>query len=277
MKKLIILISILVFLSGCFTVPEPPEPEPNYPAYRALLVGVGDYLFWGSNIDLDSPAPNTERLEEIFSQCKFGEEEIEFTIIEKLVDHNATKENILNGILEVFGEADDNDVSYFYYMGHGGVNSGIPVITPTETKFTLASEITVHELENALSSISGTKVVFIESCHSGNFINKSENNFNDMVINIFSQKSIDLINQESYQVLTSCRGDQVCWEYGDKSYFFMGFYQGCQDLNADTNEDEIVDLLEAYKYIQIWVSEHTSKCQKVQMYPDDSVFPIVEY
>jgi len=278
-KKTVIMliISALITLLGCSIVPEPPEPEPNEPAYRALLVGVGDYLYFGSIVDLDSPVPNTERLEEIFSQCKFGEEETEFLIIERLVDLEATKENILNGILDIFADADDNDISYFYYMGHGGTRGNIPVITPTDAKFTLETDITVHELEEHLSMINGTKVVFIESCHSGNFIDKNKNDFNDMVIDIFAQNSKDLINKESYQVLTSCKGNQVCWEHKDYSYFCMGLYEGCQELNADINEDEIIDLSELHKYIKEWVWNNTNKDQAVQMYPDNSTFPIVEY
>ena len=272
------IILILIFLSGCGVTPDPPES--NYSVYRAYLVGVGDYLFFGEIVDLDSPGPNTERLEKIFSQCKFGEEETEFTIIKKLVDYNATKENILNGILDTFAGADDNDVSYFYYMGHGGINNGIPIITPTETKFTLETEITVHELEANLSMIPGTKVIFLETCHSGNFIDKNlgtEEDFNNMIIEIFAQNSIDLLNKESYQVLTSCKGNQLSWEFGDMSYFCMGLYLACQNLNADTNENEIVDLLEAYKYIKNWVLIYCSKDQAVQMYPNGSTFPIVEY
>ena len=242
------------------------------------MVGVGDYLFYGSGVDLNSPAPNTEKLKSIFIKCKFGEEETEFTIIEILLDWNATKDNILNGILETFAGADENDVSYFYYMGHGGINNGIPVITPTETKFTLETEITVHELEEHLSMIPGTKVIFLETCHSGNFINKNtKEDFNSKVIEIFAQNSIDLINQEGYQVLTCGKGEQLCWECGNASYFCNGLYEGCLQLKADINEDGIVDLFEVYKYIKEYVSEHTNKNQDVQMYPDGSTFPIVEY
>ena len=273
MKRILLIIILCIFCTGCWTVPEPP----NKVIYRALLVGVGDYLLFGSTIDLISPPYNVDRIQEIFSQCKFGKEEIEFTIINELKDLDATKENILNGITSTFAGADDNDVSYFYYMGHGGVNNGIPVITPTETKFTLETEITVHELETNLSMISGTKVVFIESCYSGNFIDKGKENFNDKLIGIFTQQSIGLINKEDYQVLTSCQGDQVCWEYGQSSFFCMGLYQGCQNLNADISKDGIIDLSELHKYIREWVWGHTGKDQAVQMYPDNSTFPIVEY
>ena len=235
-------------------------------------------------MDLESPPYNVDRLEEIFSQCKFGEDEIEFTVIDKLVDWNATKENVFNGIVSAFADADENDVSYFYIMCHGGTKDGIPCLAPSDTKFTIETEITVHELEEALSAIAGTKVVFIESCHSGNFIDKGDtddDDFNDAVINIFSQGSLDLFTSDQYQVLTSCKGDQVCWEVGHGvlpySYFTMGLYTACKELKGDTNEDEIVDMSEAYRYIREWVWDNTNKDQAVQMYPDNSTFPIIEY
>ena len=98
-----------------------------------------------------------------------------------------------------------------------------------------------------------------------------------MVIDVFGLQSLDLINKESYQVLVSCAGDQYTWAYGTWSYFCKALLEGCEDLNADTNEDKIVDLGELYKYIKDWVSEHLKKDQDAQMYPEGSTFPIVEY
>jgi len=229
-------------------------------------------LFFGSNVDLPSPASNTEKLEELFSQCRFGEEEKEFTAIEKLVDYQATKENILNGILEVFGDADEDDVSYFYYMGHGGVNNGIPVITPTETKFTLETEITVHELEEHLTMIPGTKVIFLETCHAGNFIDKGI----DIIFEAFTDSSLDLLNKEGYQVLASSKGSEYSYDSANGSYFCRGLINGCNDLRADTNEDEIVDMSELHKYTKQWVNNHRCKCQTVQIWPEGSSFPVYE-
>ena len=57
----------------------------------------------------------------------------------------------------------------------------------------------------------------------------------------------------------------------------MAFYKGCQELMADEDEDGIIDLLEMRDYIKLWVLLHCIQEQQVQMYPDDSTFPIVEY
>jgi len=263
MKKLIIII-LCLFLTGCIT---PVIPIPNDPAYRAFFVGVGEYE---NGWTLPSPAENTDKLESLFSKCKFGEDEIEFEYIEKLTNLDATKENILNGLLNIFADADDNDVSYIYYMGHGGVKNDIPIITPTDYQSTLESAITVHELEENLSMISGMKVIFIESCHAGNFIDK------DVVLEPFTDFSLDLLNREGFQVLASSAGDQYTWDSENGSYFCRGLCEGCEGLNADINKDEIVDLTELYQYTKQWVNNHRCNCQTVQIYPDGSTFPIYE-
>ena len=259
MKKILLIIILCIFCTGCFTTPDPPEP--NGVAYRGFFVGVSEYE---NGQTLISPAENTNRLGNLFVQCKFGEEEIGFTVIEKLVDYQATKENILNGILSVFTDADDNDVSYFYYMGHGGVMDDIPVITPTDYKYTLETAITVHELEEYLNMIPGTKVVFLETCHAGNFIDKN--------IKPFTEFSLDLLNKDGYQVLASSRGSEYSWDHWDGSYFCKYLIKGCEDLTADKNEDEVVDISELYQYIKLNVTKQT-----VQIYPEGSTFPIVEY
>jgi hypothetical protein len=259
MKYLIILLC-LILLAGCN--PIIPEP-PNYPIYRGLFVGVGKY---NNGWTLPSPAKNTEKLEALFKQCKFGETEIGFEIIERLTDYDTTKENILNGILSFFAGADDNDISYFYYMGHGGVIGDIPVITPTDYQSTLESAISVHELEVNLSMIAGTKIIFLETCHAGNFIDK------DIPLEPFTEFSLDLLNKEGYQVLASSAGNQYTWDDEEGSYFCKSLIAGCENLMADTNQDGIINLSEIYQ----WIKEYVTK-QTVQIYPDGSIFPIVEY
>ena len=260
-KIIILTLCVISILSGCGVIPEPPEP--NEVTYRGFFVGVSKYE---NGWTLPSPAKNTDKLEDLFVQCKFGEDEIGFEVIEKLTNYDATKENILNGILNVFADADDNDISYFYYMGRGGKINDIPVITPSDFTYNLVSAISVHELEEHLGMIPGTKVIFLETCHAGNFIDKS------IILEPFTEFSLDLLNKEGYQVLASSAGDQYTWDSENGSYFCNSFIEGCEDLQADTNEDGIVDISELYQYIKLNVTKQT-----VQIYPDNSTFPIVEY
>ena len=109
MRKLFILLILITFLTGCGIVP-PIPPVPNGVAYRGFFVGVGKYE---NGWTLFSPAVNTEKLENLFNLCKFGENEVRFQNIERLTNYDATKKNILDGISDTFYNADDNDVSYF--------------------------------------------------------------------------------------------------------------------------------------------------------------------
>ena len=157
------------------------------------------------------------------------------------------------------------------------------------------SVISVNELENALSAIPGTKVVFIDACHSGGFIGKGKGkitiskeelaSFNDEIINIFSQaQSKSLLTTNQYKVLTSCHYYQECWEIrpeeGDPfGVFTMALCEGCGysgNYLEDTNIDTKVSLQEAYLYVKDWVFSY-GVIQDVQIYPNNSTFTIVEY
>ena len=246
-----------------------PDPS-NEIVYRAFLVGVEDCIYIDS-MDLPVAGHNVERLNDIFSDCRFTNNNIEFLSINILRGNDSTKEGILDGILSIFGEADENDISYFYFMGHGGTRDGHPIFCPTDYTGCICSAIKLEELETTFDVIQGTKILFLESCHSGNFIEKD---FNDKIINTFQTKAF---NKDNYQVVTSSKGNQYSWYHGVMSYFTMGLYQGCLDLKADYNGNEIVDLSELYVYTVDWIADHTTKNQDAQMYPDESTFPIIEY
>ena len=270
MKKILILVLILgLLLSGCGVVPDPPDPSDV--VYRALLVGVEDSII--DSMDLPVAGYNVERLEGIFSACKFTNSDIEFSIIDTLRGSDPTKEAILSGILSTFREADEDDISYFYFMGHGGMKNGQPILCPTDYTGTMEFNITLKELETTFDTIQGTKILFFESCHSGNFIDRD---FNAKIIDTF--RNVKAFNKDNYQVITSCRSNQYSWYHGYMSYFTMGLCRAfCKCLQADSNGDEIIDLSEAYKYTVKWVAENCSKNQDAQIYPEGSTFPIVEY
>lgn len=255
MYKIILICILCLFLTGCWAVPEPIPPKPDGVVYRALLVGVGDYANFGFPVDLQSPPYNVDRVREVLENSGHN-----FTIINELKDLDATKENILNGIVSTFAESDNNDVSYFYWNGHGGTRIE-PHINPTDTKHTPETWISLSELEDLFDSIAGTKVIIMDTCFSGQFIDKSGN---------FTKA----LNKGGYYVLTSCKGSQECHEfdYYDPPYcvFTMGFYQGCMA--------GVTELKSLCDYINNWVNEnHPDFDQIAQCYPDDSLFPIVKY
>ena len=268
--------------------------ENNDVEYRALCVGIGDYI-QGSENDLSAPPYDVDKMIQVFNNCKFGISNTAFSTISYLKDFQATKSNILQSISSTFMGADSNDVSYFYFSGHGSLVGNESYICPADITFYTGSAISTDELESALSSIPGTKIVFLDTCHSGGFIGKGLvelsasqeeiESFNENIIDVFSrQQPKALLTTNQYKVLTSCHYYQYCYELipeeGDPfGVFTMALISGCGyygNYPADTNLDTRVSLQEAYLFVKDWVSNYDIY-QDVQVFPNDSPFTIVEY
>jgi len=266
--------------------------------YRALCIGVGDYIDI-SIPDLLGPPYDVNRMIDVFNHCKFGADEVTFSSIVSLKDLNATKTAIISGIASTFSGADDNDVSYFFFSGHGEEYLGIYYLCPTNILLTsYDNDISVNELETALSAIPGRKVVFLDSCYSGGFIGKGDGrkiiskeelvSFNDGIINVFSQAQIKaLLTTTEYKVLTACHGYQISLEYSPHpldgnpfGWFSAALCEGCgyntysHPYFADNDTNNQVSLGEAYSYIE---SVLEPLYQDIQIHPNGSDFTIVEY
>ena len=84
----------------------------NEAVYRAICVGVGDYINYGSDGDLLAPAYDVDRIRQILQQCRFSTSNTIFSNISYLKDWQATKSNILQSISSTFSSADSNDISF---------------------------------------------------------------------------------------------------------------------------------------------------------------------
>lgn len=276
--------------------------------YRALLVGIDKYKEPGI-MNLIAPPFDVDRLHQVFDKARFGDRKASFSAINSLVGTQATRTDIFEGIASTFSQASSEDVSCFYYSGHGWVKDGKSTILPHDAKiFDDSLDISVEELAFVLGNIPGTKIVIMDACHSGGFIGKglhfrgiadSEDlqRFNDNVIDTFA--SYDLSGLESvrsnlaiqgFQVIVSATGSQQCFEtinphpidgnpYG---YFSKFLCEGCgyNHFNfpylADLNRDRKVTINEIYQYICTGISQTHVK-QDAQVYPLNSSFVFIEY
>lgn len=286
-----------------------PEDIPLIPSveedivYRALLVGVGNYENDdGVNLtDLNAPPYDVNRMHQVLEQCKFGSSETEFSSIVELKDLSATKTNILNEIDSTFSDADENDISYFYFSGHGyyDTDNNLSYICPTDAALVidLNTMISVDELESHLSVIPGTKVVLLDSCFSGGFIGKGKDYlidkdwlvaFNNNIVNTFSlSQAKNLLTANQFKVLTSCHYYQTCSEFSPHpidgnpfGWFSAALCEGCGynsfifPYPADNDKNSKVSLQEAYLYVESTLEPLEQ--QDVQVFPTNSTFTIVE-
>jgi len=270
--------------------------------YRAFCVGVGDYENYDSDDgDLSGPTYDVDRIMEVFDRCRFGVDEIVFSAIESLKDSNATKSAIISGIVTTFYGADDNDVSYFYFSGHGSWDLATSYLCPFESLTnSFENDISVQELEAVLSNIPGIKVIILDSCFSGGFIGKGRGEksidtdkslieFNNDIMDVFiTHQARELLRTSQYKVLTSAHYDQPCEEYplhpidnNPFGIFTAAFCHGCgyDDGNsyADFNLDNIISLNELYEHIRDYVIRFFGFGQNVQVFPDNSNYTVIEY
>ncbi len=160
------------------------------PVYRALLIGntypgEADYLP-GPDNDANGMATMLRRMTG--------------TRYSTTVKLNQTDSGMINAINSTFAGATANDVSLFYYSGHG-VNDDYGAWHGALCGVS-NTYLSINRLKQALDTIPGRKIVILDSCHSGQAIGKSSgetvdvgassaqlNAFNSAVVSAFSSQS----------------------------------------------------------------------------------------
>ncbi len=277
---LMLLCLFFLLLNSCnSTIPQ--NPSNNDRVYRIILVGIGEYKYIN---DIGSGIPPQEFVESILTQWKFGSQQKGFDSVTYLYNEEATKTNILNHINAEFSIAEEYDVSYFFFGGHGGFKKGESYLCPYDTLPSgMNSRITASELKNIFDSIKGTKVLVFDSCNCGGFIGKGNNIFTESIINTFDVKKDGktTIIGNNYKILASCSYSEICQTYSynnlTSGVFTYSFIEGASnEFSADLNRDSFITLHEMYSYIKNRVAS-LGYSQKIQVYPENDVFPIVEY
>ena len=188
---------------------------------------------------------------------------------------NLTPDEIDSAIGDCFAGADSNDVSLFYYSGHGETDGSL---VGADRQFSL---LTPDALRAALDRVPGRKVIIVDACYSGKLIepedgddtlNKSPASgdagpaaFVNAFQSAFQQRKRGALNSSSYYVITAARAAETSMEGYVSSgssgtwigYFTYEFCLGCGwngvtnkpcSLAADANGDNAVSIQEAFNY-----------------------------
>lgn len=267
------------YLNGTPTPEPPPTPDPV--VYRALLLG---NTYPGTSDALDAPDDDVAGMAQMLALQK----KTPYAVTTKL---NLSAVEALAAIGTTFAEADSDDVSLFYYSGHGSSVSGdgLGALICIGNTY-----ITVSQLRAQLDTVPGKKIVLLDCCHSGAHIARSAGTnraeaFNDAVIAAFSVKSRSNLATEGYTVLTACSQTESSWELTISSGFGVGFFsQGIASgsgydlinrekcaMHADNKGDlnGMTSLGEAYDYAVEVVEGYTEEfhvAQNIQYYGNDA-------
>lgn len=252
--------------------------------YRALLIGETSYVttLHGPDNDVTAMKNILENLNasyEVYSQI------------------DATKEEIVDLIEIAFMDATEDDVSLFYYSGHGVTGSGEFYSGALQTVD--YCYITTQDLAELLSGIPGKVIVILDSCGSGATISgevgitafagddESINaefdyeRFNDGVIKAFSSYNQNTrsgeLRQSKFYVLTGS-----AYEESSLTVQIDGIWGGLMtrgisaglgfaypssiytiEIPADSDSNGLVSLNELYSYCNGYIDER----QNIQVYP----------
>lgn len=158
------------------------------------------------------------------------------------VKKNIRAEEILSSISSTFGNASYNDVSLFYYSGHGANSVGAdgnPTSYHAALVGTFQTYVSIARLKTELDKIPGKKVIIIDACHSGQFIARdgtvtqvSSSAFNSQVVNLFANEDQLSGDVNRTAVVLAADGSELLSEEapafidraGDTNFAKSGYY-----------------------------------------------------
>ena len=271
----------------------------DWTVYRALLIG----QIYKNEDYLPGPDVDAKGMKKMLSTMSN-------TPYRTTVAQDLTANGIRSAIATAFAGATEDSVSLFYYSGHGMNNYGGSY--QGALVGTGGTYLSVSDLRTALDQVPGTKIVILDSCHSGAHIGKSVGamsvvekadlaGFNNSVIMAFSARQKDLATNSNlatdrYYVLTASHSQETSLSMGIQNYRYVGVFthallygSGYDEWNdelltklrADANGDKRISLQEAYTYAYEGVlngvgSMNPSANQHVQVYPTGSSFVLWE-
>lgn len=200
--------------------------------YRALLIG---NTYTGESNELPGCDNDVDGMRTMLSRMTA-------TPYSVTVKKNIRAEEILSSISSTFGNASYNDVSLFYYSGHGANSVGAdgnPTSYHAALVGTFQTYVSIARLKTEMDKIPGKKVIIIDACHSGQFIARdgavtqvSSSAFNSQVVNLFANDDqlSDDVNRTA--VVLAADGSELLSEEapafieraGDTNFAKSGYY-----------------------------------------------------
>ncbi len=172
--------------------------------------------------------------------------------IRVLIDEDATHENIIQSMKEIYGKADKDDLIMLYFSGHGLKGSFLPIDYDGYHNRLLHTEIQgIFE-----KSMAKYKLCIADACHSGSYSFASKGyNIDEIVSDYYNTLSN---SKGGTALMLSSKPEETSLEslrvrQGVFSHYLLRGMKG----EADYNGNGIVSLKELYDYIDTEVKSYT--------------------
>jgi len=184
-------------------------------------------------------------------------------IVKKLLNKEATKDAITDGLDWIQKQTGQKDIAMIYYAGHGindnnGIFYMVPVAADLERIRTTC--LNFEELKQTVSSIAGKVVVFIDACHSGNVMGSTRRGGIDInaIVNELSSTENGAIT------FTSSTGKEFSLEdqaWGNGA-FTKAVIEGLNGKAAINGKNKIT-----IKSLDAYISERVKELTKGKQHP----------
>lgn len=239
-----------------------PAKVHDAPVLRALLIGCDDFA--GEESLVPSAKHNVEAVERILLSDMRG-----YASIRTAVNERLDKGAFQRLIREAFRGAKKNDISFFYISTHGMPDkaSGYALLTSDGKKDEV---LTDRQLFEALNSVPGEKVVWVDACNSGMVLNRG----------MSALEEPGRMAMPGFQVMTSSGGGELSYFWNSAgisggSYLVTALEQGLTEKGryaADADKDMRVTMGELQAFLQQHYGASTP-----QFYPSAGDFPLLHY
>ena len=282
------------------------------PTYRALLIGqqYKGATQEGKSIELHGCIEDAESIGRMLLDKRDGAKQL----IEyegqpyEFIRTEQTASQILAAIPEVLDATTDDDVSLFYYSGHGSPGGYLIGTNSGEVGFD--QYIKPSALYEALNAVKGKKIVIIDACYSGSLIGRgeAESDFAEDFISAFSMasRSSELAKDDFFVIVAASvkegTGISVsATAYVDGSTVYYGLFTRYYaeafgwnrlfkassgygdwfeeleaepfDLRADADGDNRVTLKEAFVYANDGVEKYKTNNKSMNLQQVTKVWP----
>lgn len=229
------------------------------PKVYALLVGVARYNHMKSLRYTDDDAYRMYAFLKSPEGGALPDEQIKV-----LIDEDATRENILDAMQEVFSRATENDMVFFYFSGHGLKGSFLPIDYDGANNKLMHTDVT-----NILSNCAAKfKVCIADACHSGSleeslYTMKSPQDLISSYYDAFRQSA------GGTALMMSSKAEETSIEnnglrQGIFSHFLIRGLKG----GADHDNSGIITVNELFEYVKANVKYYTNNYQTPVIYGD---------
>lgn len=232
---------IIVLMLMCFTQHEA----------KVYLVSVGVADYPGEKIDLKVPTRDARTITYIY--YKNLKKDLEYR---QLLDDQATTENIISAMKELYAKATEDDQVVLFFSGHGfkgGFYAYNGYLGYTDVREAMA----IGKCKN--------KMIFADACFSGKI--RTEEKADTL--------AESTIRKSNVMLFLSSRSNEVSNERSDmKNGYFTTYLSKGLTGAADTNSDRVITAKELFDYVHKGVTELSWNAQHPVMwgnFPDDMV------